>query len=92
MVPAAIADYLGLTDGRVRTYLRGDKHVFVAYPQHAAEYVEGYEAGRLEERSHRPVFHVVFSFDPTVVQVREKANCPTNQFLQGLSVTGSPSG
>jgi len=23
MVPAAIVDYLGLTDGQVRTYLRG---------------------------------------------------------------------
>lgn len=32
-----------------------------------------------------------FSFDPAVVQARETANCPANEFLQGLGVTGAPS-
>lgn len=33
----------------------------------------------------------VFSFDSSVVQARETANCPSNQLLQGLGVSGVPS-
>lgn len=64
----AVAAYFRQEHGpgcEVRRYLRGEKHVFVAYPQDAAEFVLGYEGGRLLELSRRPVFHVVFSFDPT---------------------------
>jgi hypothetical protein len=48
----------------VQDYRRGDKRVLVAYPQDVAEAVLGYERGKLREKAERPVFQVVFSFDP----------------------------
>jgi hypothetical protein len=48
----------------VQDYRRGDKRVLVAYPQDVAEAVLGYESGKLREKAERPVFQVVFSFDP----------------------------
>ncbi len=48
----------------VHCYHRAGKHWFLAYPQDVPESVLGYEEGALRSRSQRPVFEVVYAFDP----------------------------
>jgi hypothetical protein len=47
----------------VHRYRRGEKDLFIAYPQDVVESVLGYEQGTLRARSHRSVFEVVFAYD-----------------------------